>query len=118
MPDDVEIVGEAPPEVPFHDLAVIEVELQPHVVPADGLDAAAGLAGPGQQVAGRVDAVEWFEEDADVVGCGAVGGEAHVLDEYRQGFAAVGAGDDTRQNMNHRDVQDHCVVQRLFEVAP
>ena len=27
-------------------------------------------------------------------------------------------GDDTRQDVNHRDIQGHRVVQRLFEVVP
>ena len=77
-----------------------------------------GFVAAGQQVAGRILAVERLEEDANVVSHRLVRGEAHVLDEYGPGLVAIMFGDDPCHDVNHRDIECQRVGHRMFEVFP
>src|SRR5258707_1241729 len=63
-------------EIALHDLAVIEVELQPRIVAGDAVEDADALRRRVEEIAGDVARVDRLDKDCDAVFFGEIGGRS------------------------------------------
>src|SRR5215203_3073303 len=93
VPDQADVLAKVGHEVPLHPLHVIEVVLNPYVLPAHVPDEFHGLLRRAQQIRPVLEGVDGLYHDGYIRRLGLRGGEADVLARQGQLFVAAHAGD-------------------------
>lgn len=92
MPDDGQVGAQAVRQVALHALDVIAVEHQFEVGLGEGRDDLGGLVGGGEEITGRIMAVEGFDQDGDAMRDSLGAG---IVEVFKEGFVGLGASRKT-----------------------